>query len=248
MVRVGIVTGYGINAEEELALAFERSGATSQPVHIQDLIDEPDRAREYSIIAFPGGFSYGDHLGSGLLFAHLVRQHLRPQLERFVADGGLLLGVCNGFQVLAKMGVLPNLDGNWQPSVSLVHNEAGVFEDSWVSVEFVPESPCLWTQGLHPMELPIRHGEGRFIAATPEHLDRLESGRLVAVRYRGRNPNGSQNAVAGITDPTGRILGLMPHPEAFLYPENHPQWARTTIDSARGLELFANGVRNAPSR
>ena len=248
MVRVGIVTGYGINAEEELALAFDRSGAASQPVHIQDLIDEPDRALAFSIIAFPGGFSYGDHLGSGLLFAHLVRRHLRPQLERFVAGGGLLLGVCNGFQVLAKMGVLPNLDGTWNPSVSLVHNESGLFEDSWVSVEFVPESPCLWTQGLEPMELPIRHGEGRFIAATPQHLDRLESDHLIAVRYRGRNPNGSQNAVAGITDPTGRILGLMPHPEAFLYPENHPRWARTPIDSARGLELFANGVRNAPDR
>jgi phosphoribosylformylglycinamidine synthase len=216
-------------------------------IHIQDLIDAPAGMTDFAIIAFPGGFSFGDHLGSGLLFAHLVRRHLRSELDRFVAGGGLLLGVCNGFQVLVKMGILPNLDGNWEPRVSLVHNSSGFFEDRWVNVAFESDCSCVWTAGLDPMELPIRHGEGRFIAASQEVMGDLENRRLVAVRYRGRNPNGSQNDVAGITDPTGRILGLMPHPEAFLFPENHPRWTRTAIETPRGLELFANGVRWADS-
>jgi phosphoribosylformylglycinamidine synthase subunit PurQ / glutaminase len=245
MVGVGIVTGYGINAEEELGEAFRRCGALPEMIHVQDLIDRPVRIADFGIIAFPGGFSFGDHLGSGLVFAHLVRRHLRRELERFVARGGLVLGVCNGFQVLVKMGILPNLEGNWEPTVSLVHNSDGLFEDSWVEVDFDAESPCVWTQGLAPMELPIRHGEGRFIAVSQEVMDRLEAERLVAVRYSGRNPNGSQNDVAGITDRTGRILGLMPHPEAFLNSENHPKWTRSTVLSPRGLELFANGVRAA---
>lgn len=247
MVRVCVVTGYGINAQDELAEAFRRTAGSPDLVHIQDLIDEPSRISRYRIVAFPGGFSFGDHLGSGLVFAHLVRQHLRGELEAFVADGGLLIGVCNGFQVLVKMGILPNLGGAWRPEVSLVHNASGLFEDSWVEVEFPEGSPCVWTNGLEPMELPIRHGEGRFIAASEALLADIESRRLVALRYRRRNPNGSQNGVAGITDPTGRILGLMPHPEAFLHRENHPRWTRSPVAAPRGLELFAKGVAWAES-
>lgn len=242
MVRVCVVTGYGINAQEELAEAFRRTGGSPDLVHVQDLIDEPARIAAYRIVAFPGGFSFGDHLGSGLVLAHIVRQHLRGELEAFVADGGLLIGICNGFQVLAKMGILPNLGGAWHPEVSLVHNAAGLFEDSWVEVDFPEGSPCVWTKGLEPMELPIRHGEGRFIAASEELLTELERRGLVALRYRGNNPNGSQNAIAGITDASGRILGLMPHPEAFLDVENHPRWTRGAAPGPRGLELFALGV------
>lgn len=247
VVRVCIVTGYGINAQDELAEAFRRAGGSPDLVHIQDLIGEPSRITSYRIVAFPGGFSFGDHLGSGLVLAHIVRQHLRAELDRFVADGGLLIGICNGFQVLVKMGILPNLGGGWIPEVSLVHNASGLFEDSWVEVEFPDASPCVWTQGLEAMELPIRHGEGRFIAASEALLAELEERRLVALRYRDRNPNGSQNAIAGVTDPTGRILGLMPHPEAFLDVENHPRWMRSTVSSPRGLELFARGVAWAGS-
>ncbi|MBN2049423.1 MAG: phosphoribosylformylglycinamidine synthase subunit PurQ, partial [Spirochaetales bacterium] len=126
--------------------------------------------------------------------------------------------------------------------VSLLHNESGVFEDSWVSVEFEKESPCVWTRGLESMDLPIRHGEGRFYVPSPEILTALEDRHLVALRYRGRNPNGSVNNIAGITDTTGRILGLMPHPEAFIYPEQHPRWQRRRPPQGAGLALLANGL------
>ncbi|HUZ18710.1 MAG TPA: phosphoribosylformylglycinamidine synthase subunit PurQ [Spirochaetia bacterium] len=244
-VPVGVVTGYGINADRELAEAFRRAGGAPELVHVQDLIDGARKVSAFRILAFPGGFSFGDHLGSGLVFAHLVRRRLRRELDLLLADGGLVLGVCNGFQALVKMGILPNLGGGWQPQVSLVHNASGLFEDSWVEVEFDADSPCVWTQGLAPMELPIRHGEGRFIAASQAIMSEIDRNHLAAVRYRGRNPNGSQGGVAGITDATGRVFGLMPHPEAFLYPENHPRWSRDQPTAARGLELFENGVRAA---
>lgn len=241
-IKVAVITGYGVNAEAELHEAFSREGGSPEFVHIQDLVDAPERLSSFRILAFPGGFSYGDHLGSGLVFAHLVRRRLRSEVQRFLEDGGLIIGICNGFQSLAKMGVLPNLDGDWRPQVSLVHNIGGAFEDSWVTLDFDPQSPCIWTRGLAPLEAPIRHGEGRFIAESPALLRSLEERHLIAVRYRGRNPNGSQNEVAGICDPTGRILGLMPHPEAFLFPENHPRWTREPVPAARGLEIFRNGI------
>jgi phosphoribosylformylglycinamidine synthase subunit PurQ / glutaminase len=235
-----VITGYGINADLELAEAFRQAGSKVERVHINDLIAQPDRLQAYRIIGFPGGFSFGDHLGSGLVFAGLFKRHLKPALDDFVAAGGLILGICNGFQVLVKMGVLPNFDGNWGPTVSLIHNENGTFEDSWVRVAEEPDSRCVWTTGMGELDLPIRNGEGRFITASPAIYDRLVADRLIALTYSGRNPNGSQGSVAGITDTTGRILGLMPHPEAYLYPENHPEWLR-----GDGLTLFRNGVAEA---
>ena len=231
-----VVTGYGINADEELALAFRMAGAEARRVHAGDLVADPRQLGGFDILALPGGFSFGDHLGSGKVLAHLFRRSLRPALEEFVASGGLVIGVCNGFQVLVKMGLLPNLSSRWEPEVSLVHNESGVFEDRWVRVVFDPASPCVWTRGLEAMDVPVRHGEGRFVAAEPV-LAELEAAHLAAVRYVRRdggagpapypeNPNGSTDGIAGITDRTGRVFGLMPHPEAFLFAENHPEWTR----------------------
>ena len=244
-VSTCVITGYGINADWELAEAFRMAGASAYRVHIKDLIDKPDLLFDYDILAFPGGFSFGDHLGSGLVFANSFKRHLERQLQEFVDSGRLIIGICNGFQVLVKMGALPNLDGNWRPTASLIHNDSGVFEDSWVEVSFTQQSHCVWTSGLPNLELPIRHGEGRFIAESQEMFDKLEQNRLVAVRYETRNPNGSQGNVAGITDPTGQVLGLMPHPEAFLYPENHPQWHRRSITGQLGISIFSNGVEYA---
>lgn len=241
-IRIAVITGYGINAEAELREAFRLEGGSPELIHIQDLVDSPERLLSFRILAFPGGFSFGDHLGSGLVFANLVRRSLRSQVKRFLEEGGLIIGICNGFQSLVKMGVLPNLDGDWRPQVSLVHNASGAFVDSWVALDFDPRSPCVWTSGIAPLEAPIRHGEGRFIAENPALLRNLEERHLIAVRYRDRNPNGSQNGVAGVCDPTGRIFGLMPHPEAFLFPENHPRWTREPIPKARGREIFRNGI------
>ncbi len=262
--RVCIITGFGINADEELACAFDRTGGEAVRVHVSDLIGKPGLLSTFRILAFPGGFSFGDHLGSGKVFATLFRRTLGDELQEFIARGGLVLGICNGFQVLVKMGVLPNLEGKGTQEVSLIHNDSGKYEDRWVKVRFEENSRCVWTRGLTDMDLPVRHGEGKFVVRTNEAMNALAGRGLIAVRYAareaGRNdvsypddPNGSDGHVAGICDPTGRVFGLMPHPEAFLHAENHPQWAlrETTLPRGRGrargegLRILANGVRAA---
>ena len=243
VVRICVITGYGINADVELVDAFRLSGGAPDLVHVNDLIAAPERLKSYSILGFPGGFSFGDHLGSGLVFANLFRRSLKAALDGFVSDGGLIIGICNGFQVLVKMGVLPNLDGSWTPCTSLIHNESGVFTDRWVEIKTQPECGCVWTKEIDTMELPIRHGEGRFITASPDIYEHLEKEHLIALTYSKLNPNGSEGNVAGITDTTGRILGLMPHPEAYPTRENHPVWKE-----GNGLRIFRNGVEAAEKR
>ncbi|RPJ07981.1 MAG: phosphoribosylformylglycinamidine synthase subunit PurQ, partial [Spirochaetaceae bacterium] len=231
-VRVCIITGYGINADRELAQAFNMAGAAAQRVHVRDLIDNPGKLDEYHIAAFPGGFSFGDHLGSGKVFATLAKKHLKSMLDKMVAEGKLLMGVCNGFQVLVKMGILPNLEGGWNQEVSLIHNDSGKFEDRWVYLRKDPGCTSVWTAGTTGMEVPVRHGEGKFITRDEKIKKKLVDEELVAFVYGTKddrlpvypeNPNGSELDIAGITDRTGRIFGLMPHPEAFLVPQNHPR-------------------------
>jgi phosphoribosylformylglycinamidine synthase len=252
-VKVCVVTGFGFNADEELAASFSAVGADAKRVHVSDLTENSAMVRRYRILAFPGGFSFGDHLGSGKVFALLLKRTLKTVLEDFVADGGLVIGICNGFQVLVKLGLLPNLSGSWEQEVSLIHNDSGKFEDRWIRVSFDPKGPCLWTQGLPPMDLQVRHGEGKFVARSTEILEELQVRGMAAVRYCARdggqagypeNPNGSAADIAGITDTTGRILGLMPHPEAFLFPETHPDRNRMK-KRAEGLEIFRAGVTAA---
>ena len=239
-----ILGGYGHNADAELAQAFLLAGARPERLHLADLVAKPALLEDARILAFPGGFSFGDHLGSGQVVALLCRKTLRPALERFIADGGLVVGVCNGFQALVRMGILPNRDGRWGREASLIQNESGHFVDAWFPVAFDAGSRCLWTRGLSPRLLPVRHGEGRFVARDELVLRALESEGLVAVRYDGPGPNGSERGIAGICDPSGRVLGLMPHPEAFLSRENHPYRRRASRDEV-GIELFENGVRAA---
>lgn len=243
-IRAIIIGGYGINADAELARAFALAGAKAERIHIADLIADPELLASASMLAFPGGFSFGDHLGSGQVLSLLCRRKLRPRLERFVAAGGLVLGVCNGFQALVRMGILPNRGGNWEREASLIQNEGGSFVDGWYPVSFEPKSRCVWTAGLEPRLLPVRHGEGRFVARDDAALDALEAEGLVAVRYEGAGPNGSERGIAGICDPSGRVFGLMPHPEAFLVRENHPARRRACRDGL-GVELFEKGVAAA---
>lgn len=241
-VNTCIITGFGINSDRDLAAAFETAGSETELIHINDLISSPERLDEFQILGFPGGFSFGDHLGSGLVFANLFRKNLKDSLDKFIADGKLIIGICNGFQVLVKMGVLPNLEGGWEPEVTLVHNDCGTFIDDWVKLEKKKNSSCVWLNGIEKIELPIRHGEGRFITASDEILKTIKSNNLDVLTYSGWNPNGSTADIAGITDKTGRILGLMPHPEAFVEAENHPLWARKNIDRGFGLDIIKNGV------
>ena len=240
--KAGILTGFGINADVELAQAFELAGARAELIPITTLVDEPQRLHHLQILGFPGGFSFGDHLGSGRVLAQIIKQRLEDELTRFVDRGGLVLGVCNGFQTLVKMGILPNLKGDWTPETTLIGNDVGHFQDRWVPIAYNPKNTSPWITGLGDADLPIRHGEGRFQVADPGILKSLHDKNLVAVTYRGPNPNGAVDAIAGITDPTGRIFGLMPHPEAFVTRLNHPQWRRRADVGTLGLQVFVNGV------
>jgi phosphoribosylformylglycinamidine synthase len=240
-MRTLILTGCGINADRELAEAFRLAGAGPQRVHLSDVLENPGRLASFDILAFPGGFSFGDHLGSGKVLAYLVKSRLKKELEAFVRDGKLILGICNGFQVLVKMGILPNFKGDFTQEVSLIHNESGLFTDQWVRVRYNAANPSPWIQGLAPTRYPIRHGEGRFITASPELAEKIAAKNLAALFYDAVNPNGSEMNIAGITDETGRVLGMMPHPEAYLFPENHPLWTRGAAD-ALGRGLFENAA------
>ena len=241
-VKTCIITGFGINSDRDLAGAFKTAGSETELIHINDLINAPERLDEFQILGFPGGFSFGDHLGSGLVFANLFRKNLKNSLAKFIADGKLIIGICNGFQVLVKMGVLPDIADSWTPEVTLVHNEGGTFIDDWVELEVKKGSSSVWLKNIDKIELPIRHGEGRFIAASDDIMNTIKRENLDVLKYSGWNPNGSSEDIAGITDKTGRILGLMPHPEAFIEAENHPLWSRKKIDRGFGLDIIRNGV------
>jgi phosphoribosylformylglycinamidine synthase len=257
--KILIVTGYGLNCEAESRHAWTLAGAAPELVHLNDLLATPARLHDYAGLMFIGGFSYGDHMGSGLAFAARVRHHLQNDLARFIAAGKLILGVCNGFQIMTKLGLLPGLDGGYfTQKVALMHNDCGAFQNFWITLRFESSSPCVFTHNLELMPLPIRHGEGKVFTLDRPLLDRIEQLHCVPCRYADPatgtaaenfplNPNGSLNAIAGLCDPTGRIFGLMPHPEAYLFPENHPQWdlqkLRGTLpEHGAGLKIFQNAV------
>lgn len=258
-VRVLVLTGLGLNCEAETEAAFRAAGASPELVHLLDLLDGTAKRRlsDYPVLAFIGGFAFGDHLGAGAVFANKIRFRLYDDLLRFVGRGGLALGVCNGFQTMTRLGLLPGLDGDYRtPRATLAPNDRPGYRDAWVTLGFDPASPCVWTRGLERMELPSRHGEGKFLADDDVRA-RLDSGRQIVCRYLGPdgsptqewpfNPNGSPDAVAGICDPSGRLFGLMPHPDAYLYPFHHPQWTRRKLDGALpaegdGMRIFRNGV------
>ena len=253
-VRVCVLGGFGINADEELAAAFAAVGARADRVHVTEVTLGRTPLAAFGILAFPGGFTYGDHLGSATAMAALLRRRLQAEIDRFLDSGRLVVGICNGFQILVRTGLLPAAGRRWECEASLIHNESGRFEDRWVRVGFEDRSPCVWTRGLSDLELPVRHGEGRLVFAGTKARRRLEDAGHVCVRYRSatggppaypENPNGSTVAAAGLCDASGRVFGLMPHPEAFLDPVNHPRWTRRMPARADGLLLLENGVRQA---
>jgi phosphoribosylformylglycinamidine synthase len=254
-----IVTGYGVNCEAESAHAWKLAGAEPKQVHLNDLLENPDQLADFQAMMFIGGFSYGDHMTSGHVFALRVKHHMQEQLQAFIDAGKLIIGICNGFQVMVKMGLLPGLDGAFfEPKLALMQNDCGTFQNFWCDIRFEENSPCVFTQGLGTILLPIRHGEGKIFTLDAELLDRLEKEGCVAARYVDEenqptqafpaNPNGSLNAIAGLCDPSGRIFGMMPHPEAYLFPENHPNWDQEKLndqlpEKGLGLKLFENAVQ-----
>lgn len=235
----------GTNCDAETAYAFELAGGRATALHINALREEPELLDDYQIVVFPGGFSYGDDLSAGQILAQQIRNRLFERLSRFPEQGKLILGICNGFQVLVKTGLLFAEDSQGFPA-SLTWNTGGRYLDRWVRL--VPgESRCVFLRGVTEMMLPIAHGEGRFVVRDANVFEQLQSDGQVALRYFSNgtsdNPNGSFGDVAGLCDPTGQIFGLMPHPERFLFPTQHPTWTReSSIITPHGRALFENAV------
>ena len=259
--RVLVLAGYGINCEEETRFSFQLAGARAEIVHINDLIEGRQDLLNYQILTFPGGFSYGDDTGSGNAFAHRVKNHLWDQVLSFVRGDRLVIGICNGFQILVNLGLLPATGGNYgHRQVALTHNRSARYLVRWVDLEAHGDGP--WLRGVDQISLPIAHGEGKFYA--PEDvLQDLKDRELIALRYTAGeicshlglapNPNGSLMDIAGITDPTGRLLGMMPHPERAIDFTHLPHWTWLREKYQRegkelpaegpGLRIFQNGVR-----
>jgi phosphoribosylformylglycinamidine synthase I len=263
-VKAIVITGYGTNCETEMAHACRLGGAEQVDIiHMSQLIYGEYRLDDYHMLNLPGGFLDGDDLGAGQAGAHRLKyvevknsgEKLMDQLQRFIKDGKLIIGVCNGFQLMVKTGLLPGFGRDYTSrQVSLTYNDSGRFEDRWVWLKVDPASPCVFTKGLDRLYFPVRHGEGKFVTMDQAVMQRLRDEKLISLRYADAesgettmtypaNPNGSPEGIAGICDPSGRIFGLMPHPEAFLHRTNHPRWTREEMpEEGQGLAIFRNGI------
>ncbi len=248
----------GINRDEDAAAAIELAGGQAERVHVNRVVDGAVRLADYALLIIPGGFSYGDHLGAGKLLAVDLLHRLAEQLAAFVSDARPVIGVCNGFQVLVKSGILPGVGAEQGAAATLTDNASGQFECRWVHLAAEPASRCIFTQGIEkPIEVPVAHGEGRFVARDAGVLAALHANGQVALRYTAAeggaadypaNPNGSDDAIAGVCNPQGNVLGLMPHPEDAILPHQHPRWTREPARAeGDGLVIFRNAVRYAAS-
>jgi phosphoribosylformylglycinamidine synthase len=247
----------GTNCDAETAYAFERAGATPRFLHINRLLENPRQIHDYQILAFPGGFSYGDDIAAGKILANQITHHLRDVLAAFIDAGKPVIGICNGFQVLVKTDLLPgSLAGRSGQTATLTNNDSGRFIDRWIRL--APRSTkCIWTAGIEPLDLPIAHGEGKFVPADEQVRRALSDNDQVALVYvkpdnspaAGQppdNPNGSIDDIAGVCDASGLVFGLMPHPERYVEPFQHPAWTRQSPlpEVGRGLRFFENAVRH----
>ena len=261
-----------MNCDHETAYALELAGAKAFRVHINSLLDGSVLLEDFHIIVLSGGFSWGDDHGAGVLQSVRLKTHMQDSFVEFVKKGNLILGICNGFQTLVNMGLLPGFNDDYQHrSIALTYNDCGNFRDQWVSLKVNTKSPCVFTKGLAKglakrfecMDLPVRHGEGKFLTDEPT-LRRLVSNNQIVLQYANNNnlpangefpfnPNGSLLDIAGICDPSGRIFGLMPHPEAFNHWTNHPNWPfekerlkrlgnKALKSPTSGMQLFKTAV------
>jgi phosphoribosylformylglycinamidine synthase len=267
-----VITGNGTNCEREMAHACRLAGAEARIAHIAEVFGGEVTLADYQFLNLPGGFLDGDDLGSAKAGAVRFKygkiegdkeRRFFDDLKEFVEGGGLVLGICNGFQLMVKLGLLPGggLDGTGDAGgsgdvgqvSSLTHNDSNRFEDRWVHMSADPESPCVFTRGIDKTYMPVRHGEGKFIPGGDAVLAALQANRQIPLRYTDAsgnstmsypdNPNGSIDSIAGVCDATGRLFGLMPHPEAFLHRTNHPRWTREELpEEGDGLKIFKNAV------
>jgi phosphoribosylformylglycinamidine synthase len=248
--KVLVLHASGTNRDREAAWACELAGGRPEIVHVNRLRAGERRLADYGMLVIPGGFSYGDALGAGKLLSLDLRLYFEQELAAFVAAGRPVIGICNGFQALVKSGILPG--GSALPA-TLTFNASGHFECRWVTLLPDPHSPCIFTRGLsEPIDCPVAHGEGRFVS--PEAAELAARGQA-ALRYAHgdatpaagaypSNPNGSIGDIAGLCNPAGNVLGLMPHPEDHIVAQQHPRWTRGAAGRL-GLTLFAAGVRYA---
>lgn len=247
--KILVLRSEGSNCDEEAVFACNLAGGKTKLVHVNQLRDKDEKLKDYNILVLPGGFSYGDDLASGKILANELTSFFSEELRKFISrQNTAIFGICNGFQVLVRTGLLPfNTIGKMH--ATLTNNASGHFECRWIRVKVDEDTKCKFLQGLkyHTFSYAVAHGEGQFFASA-EILARIEEQNLVAFRYIDdmgtitqsypQNPNGSLNAIAGICDPSGRILGMMPHPERFVRFEQHPNWRRLTIAKPHGQPFF----------
>ncbi|MBW2078625.1 MAG: phosphoribosylformylglycinamidine synthase subunit PurQ [Deltaproteobacteria bacterium] len=265
-VRALVLTGYGLNCDYETDFSLKIAGANSERLHINELLGASKagariRLDDYHILVFGGGFSWADDHGAGVIMATRLRYNIGEEIEEFIGKGKLILGICNGFQALVNFGLLPGINGDYRSRrVAITYNDSGNFINTWIKLKVLEDSRCVFTRGISALELPVRHGD-----AEKEVIDELFEHHQVSMQYvdaqgnlaQGRwplNPNGSLYDIAGICDSTGRIFGLMPHPEAYNHYTNHPDWAAKreqlaregkTIESeeGEGIAIFRNAVQ-----
>jgi phosphoribosylformylglycinamidine synthase len=251
VVKAIVLRAAGINCDMETQYALELAGVQAERIHINRILENKKMLEEYQFLVIPGGFSYGDDVSAGKILANQIINYLAEPLRKFIDDGRLILGICNGFQVLVKTGLLPGLESsNGQGIVTITNNDSGKYEDRWVYLA-PQKSKCVFIEPGRQIYLPVAHGEGKIATKDQQTLQRLYDDGHVAFKYvdkDGRegpfpiNPNGSVDSIAGLTDKTGRLLGLMPHPERFIRPTQHPQWTRLKAD-ADGMTIFNNAVK-----
>jgi phosphoribosylformylglycinamidine synthase subunit PurQ / glutaminase len=252
--RVLVLRAPGTNCDEETAHAFSLAGGKSEPWHVNRVLEKPASLADFQILCIPGGFSYGDDIAAGRILGNQLQHHLADTLRDFHDAGKLIIGICNGFQVLLKTNLLAT-DDDQGPTATLTLNDSGHFEARWVRVE-VKNSSCVFVQGIEEMELPVAHAEGKFVTRDARMFAKLDEAGQFVLRYGARdrggvsevayphNPNGSMGDVAGMCDATGRVFGLMPHPERFVDATQHPAWTRFPPGRVGdGLRVFQNAVR-----
>ena len=248
-VRTLILRAPGTNCDVETAFAFQQAGAEVVTAHVNQLIRREQQLSDYQILVVPGGFTYGDDISGGKILANELRLKLGEEITRFVEAGGLILGICNGLQVLAKAGILPQPADGGSSRLTLAPNDSGKFECRWVYLEVDKESPCVFTKGIDRMYLPVAHGEGK-VVVDPDLLAELNVVLYYTDEQGSReagypcNPNGSVGNIAGICDASGRVFALMPHPERHIRGTQHPQWTRQGAKKyGDGFQIFLNAVK-----
>jgi phosphoribosylformylglycinamidine synthase I len=248
-VNVIILRGPGTNCDQETAFAFQQAGAVTSVCHINQLVRRERRLEDYQILVIPGGFAYGDDIAAGKVLANELKWKLGDDIRRFVDGGGLILGICNGFQVMARAGILPDIHRADAPPLTLAANDSGRFECRWVNMLVNKKSKCIFTRDMDSIYLPVAHGEGKVVTdirglkeinAVLYYTDEMGD---TGAGYP-HNPNGSMDNIAGVCDPTGRIFALMPHPERYIRFTQHPQWTRKKPrEFGDGLAIFQNAVK-----